>query len=403
MFTQLYKKSYFPYAALLCITLASTIMLWIPFIFKMSAIHDINTTSISFETVLKNWDGPLYIIPAKTNYDVSNQILVDNPMGFEDRYFAAHLPLYPFTLKFFAPLVGYPKSTVFSTLVTSVLLGCFFYFFVSKLKLTKYPLILSTVFLFFVPRFFVVRSVGSPEPLFLLFILSSVYFFIKEKYFTAGLLGGLATMTKSPGILLFISYALLIAHYYLKTKKVRVSWLGIMLIPGGLLAVFLIYYLQMNDFWAYFNSGDNLHLIFPPFAVFNYQKIWVDTGWLEEIIFIYFFYLYAIITLYPHHLSFWGKQKLTNLMHLDSEENKARETFFAFTLVFFLSIICVQHRDISRYSLPILPFALIVFERFFTSKKFLIAFILLLPAVYMYAWNFMLYNVAPIADWTPFL
>ncbi|PJA55822.1 hypothetical protein CO165_01535, partial [Candidatus Roizmanbacteria bacterium CG_4_9_14_3_um_filter_33_18] len=131
---------------------------------------------------------------------------------------------------------------------------------------------------------------------------------------------------------------------------------------------------------AYFHSGDNIHLTFP-FAVFNFQKNWVGTAWLEEIIFYYFMYGLAIINL---------------------KDSKYR-SFFYFGLVFFTATLFVQHRDISRYALPLWPLALITFENFFTSKKFLIIFIILLPAIFLFAWNFLNYNVMPISDWAPFL
>ena len=78
-------------------------------------------------------------------------------------------------------------------------------------------------------------------------------------------------------------------------------------------------------------------------------------------------------------------------------------SFFYFGLVFFTATLFVQHRDISRYFLPLWPLALIAFEKFFTSKKFLIIFIILLPAIFLYAFNFLLYNVMPISDWSAFL
>src|SRR3989344_3403652 len=101
-----------------------------------------------------------------------------------------------------------------------------------------------------------------------------------------------------------------------------------------------------------------------------------------EIVFLYFFYLISLFTLY---------------------HNKLLRPAFYFALIFFLAAISIQHRDISRYTLPLLPFAAIVYEKFFTSKKFLITLIILIPAIYLYAWNFMLYNIAPITDWSPFL
>jgi hypothetical protein len=236
--------------------------------------------------------------------------------------------------------------------------------------------------MFITPRFFVVRSVGSPEPLFLLLILLSVYAFLNKNFLLAGLWGALATATKSPGILLFISYFATAVSHVRARKDIDFRWAWLLLIPAGLGAVFYLYFIQYGTFDAYFKSGDNIHLVFPPFAVFNYQKEWIQTAWLEDVLIYFFFYLFAILTFF---------------------KNEKLKPIFYFMVVFFLAIISVQHRDISRYSLPLLPFALIAFEKFFTSKKFLICLILLLPAIYLYSWNFLIYNTAPIGDWTPFL
>jgi hypothetical protein len=72
-------------------------------------------------------------------------------------------------------------------------------------------------------------------------------------------------------------------------------------------------------------------------------------------------------------------------------------------LVFFIAIIFVQHRDIPRYSLPLWPMALVAFERFFTDKRFLLVFFFLLPAIYLFAWDFIIYNVMPISNWAAYL
>jgi len=63
----------------------------------------------------------------------------------------------------------------------------------------------------------------------------------------------------------------------------------------------------------------------------------------------------------------------------------------------------VQHRDISRYSLPLWPLACIAFENFLTSKKFLTVAAILLLGIFFYAWNFLIYNIMPINEWLPFL
>ncbi|EKE14290.1 MAG: hypothetical protein ACD_12C00589G0001 [uncultured bacterium] len=273
----------------------------------------------------------------------------------------------------------YLKSMVGVNLLATIGLVLFFYYLLKKFKLTNNPLLLASVFLF-LPRFLVVRSVGAPESLFMLLILLSFFFFEKTQFWLAGLFGGLATMTKAPGMLLFAGYGLVFIERLIKTRKIDWNWFGILLIPLGLLGVFGLYQIQYGDFLAYFHSGDNIHLVFP-YSVFNFQKTWVGTAWLEEIIFYYFIYGLAIINL---------------------KDSKYR-SFFYFGLVFFVATLFIQHRDISRYSLPLWPLTVISFEKFFTSKKFLIIFLILLPAIFLFAWNFLNYNVMPISDWAPFL
>ena len=334
--------------------------------------------------VYQHYDGPWYLVVAKTFY---NQDMIKNlklETTLNEKYFAAHLPLYPVLIRLMSQisLIGdlrYLKSMVLTNILSTIALTLFFYWFLVKLKLTFNPLILTTVLLF-LPRFLVIRSVGAPESLFMLLIVLSLYFFEKNKYFLAGILGALATLTKTPGILLFGAYSLVFIEKWLKTRRINWQWLGIFLIPIGLFALFVFYGKQYGDFFAYFNSGDNLHLVFP-FSVFDFRKSWVGTAWLEEVLFYFFLYGLTIV----------------NLKHI-----KYR-SFFYFSAVFYLATLFVQHRDIARYSLPLWPMAVIALERFFTSKKFLAVFLILLPAIFFYAWNFLGYNIMPIADWRPFL
>ncbi|MCX6732317.1 MAG: hypothetical protein NTV98_02140 [Candidatus Roizmanbacteria bacterium] len=328
-----------PYCTLLLVVLTSTVIAWAPFI-----------TKGQFSTIYKHFDGPLYIIPAKTAYNPAafKQIDREPTLPHNPLYYSAHLPLYPFFIYLGSFVVGFLKSMLGVTVLSSVALAWFFYFMLKKLNLTKHPLLLTSLFLF-LPRFLVVRSVGSPEPLFLLLIISSLFFFEKKNYLLAGLLGGLATMTKTPGILLFPAYFLallepfIIPHVSLGEKKqFNVQWFFLLLIPFGLLAVFGIYYIQYNDFFAYFHSGDNIHLLFP-YAVFNSSATWVGTAWLEDILFYFAIYISTAVVLWK------SKQR----------------SFFYFTLVFLTATLCVQHRDISRYSLPLWPLTAIAFEHIY--------------------------------------
>lgn len=354
-------------------------------------------------TIYEQFDGPWYVIVAKTLYNPAAIKKLHIETKSPAIYFAAHLPLYPALIRLMSliKLMGklpYLKSMVAVNLLATIGLVLFFYYFLKKFNLTKNPLLLASVFLF-LPRLLVVRSAGAPESLFLLLILLSLFFFENNNFWLAGLFGGLSTMTKSPGILLFAGYGLVFIERRLKSafaqtslklrsaskapadkEKFNWNWFGIVLIPLGLLTVFAWYAKQYGDFFAYFHSGDNIHLVFP-YSVFNFQKTWVGTAWLEDVVLYFFIYGLAIIYL---------------------KESKYR-SFFYFSLVFYVATLFVQHRDISRYSLPLWPLAAIAYEKLLTSKKFMIIFIILLPAIFLFAWNFLLFNVMPISDWKAFL
>lgn len=379
---KLYRK-FKPYVILAIIVLLSTILLWLPFILKTESWFGQQIKNPGFQNIYQNFDGPLYIIPAKTLYNIDKisppgeGLIVSLPITVE--YFAAHLPIYPILIRTFAPFVGYLKSMLIVNIAFTIFLAWFFYFLLSKYKI-NHPLLLSSIFLF-LPRFLVVRSVGAPESIFILFILMSIYFFDKQKYLVAGIFGGLSVMTKTPGVILFVAYSLIIITKYLKIRKFDLRSLYLLLIPGSLLLVFLFYLQQYNDFFVYFHTGGVVPMPFP-FSVFNSQKIWVGTAWLDDIVFYFTMYGLAVFYLYKSRF----------------------KTMFYFALLFFISILFVQHRDIARYSLPIWPLAVIAFNKFFTSKAFLIIFLaIILPASLFYSWNFLLFNIMPIADWGPFL
>lgn len=334
-------------------------------------------------TIYQHYDGPWYVVVAKTFYNPEKIKELKLESSLDEKYFAAHLPGYPALIRVFREIVvfgelRYLKAMIGVNLLATIAVSLFFYWFLIRFKLTKNPLLLVTVFLF-LPRFLVIRSVGAPESLFILLILLSLYFFEKSAFFLAGFFGGLAAMTKSPGILLFGAFGMVLIERYLKERRFNWKWVWLLLIPLGLLTVFGIYWKQYGDFFAYFNSGDNIHLVYP-FSVFDSQKSWVGTAWLEDILFYFFLYGLAIV----------------NLKHMK------QRSFFYFTAIFYLATLFVQHRDIARYSLPLWPMAAIALERFFTSKKFLAVFLILLPGIFFYAWNFLGYNIMPIANWRPF-
>jgi hypothetical protein len=374
---------------ILLIVVISTFFVWLPFV--------LGIIGNGMLTVFANYDGPNYLIIAKTLY---NKPLIGSafPLMSPPEYFPAHLPAYPLfihLLNFF--LIG-PWAMLSVTLLSSLFAVSFFYLLLKKFRLSGNPLWLSVCFLFLPARWLVVRTVGSPEPLFIGAILASLYFFksafdkpennliFKKKsitldFFLAGIFGGLAFITKTPGVLLFISYLIFLVYDFIKTKSFKFQAWPLLLIPFSILPVFLFYQIQTGDFFAYFHSGDNFHLFFPPFQSFNSQQFWVGDFWLEDLVYVYLFGALTVVLLI--------KQKLYDLA--------------IFALVFFSATLFVAHRDLARYSLPLMPFSLIAFSKFMETKEFKIVFVFILIPIFLYTINFILNNTAPIAVWKPYL
>jgi len=375
----------------------SILLVWLPFFFgfKEGTI-----------TLFKNYDGPNYLIIAKSWYDklyIAKHFSLPIPL----EYYAAHLPGYPLTISFLNIFIPGPWAMLLSTLLSTIAASLIFYLFLYKFKLSENPLWLTIVFLVFPARWVAVKAIGSPEPLFIFAILASFYFFksafdsaennlISKKksiildLFLAGIFGAIAQITKSPGILLFVGYEIcLIKRFSNNFTKLYFNdiyhcikySLPLLLIPVAAVGVFVFYYFRTGDFLAYFHSGDNFHLVFPPYQGFFPERTWLGTFWNEDMVWQYLLGALTVVYLI--------KQKYDDLA--------------SFAGVFFTATLFVAHRDLARYSLPLVPFALIAFDKFIQKKEFKIALLIILPAIYLYTINFIGGNVAPVADWTPYL
>jgi len=379
----------YPLTTLALFFFLTLFLLYFPFIFHLDSFWGLAYGErFNFATILLNFDSLNYIIAAKTGY-VPEQITGLFPgIAEPTHYFPAHFPLYPalIWLTEKIPLINFPYAAILVTIASSLLAIWAFYQLAKLLLDKKKALSLSLVFLIFPARWLVIRAVPSPEPLFLATIIGAVYFFKKERFFKSALLTIVAQTIKSPGILLAGSLGLVsLVKIYQKRgqlkKNLKKYW-PMLITPIGLLLVFLFYYSATGDFFIYFKTGNNIHLYWPPFQVFNYLEEWVRSIWLEDITFIY---LAGAILLF----SLWEKYRFDILC--------------LFPSIFYLSILFVSHRDISRYLLPAIPFLLIGGEKFFTNKKFLWALILLFPALLLYAINFISFNTMPLPDWGPYL
>ncbi|MDO8486500.1 MAG: phospholipid carrier-dependent glycosyltransferase [Candidatus Staskawiczbacteria bacterium] len=371
---------------LILINLGIAFLIWLPFYLKLPNLFGLNFSQ-GMSAIFRNFDGMEYVIIAKSWYNPS--IISGLPQDLPAEYFAAHFPGYSLLMMPLAPILGFLKSMILTSLLFTILSSIMFYLLVKDFKLSSSPLFLSIVFLILPARWLIVHSIGSAETIFIFFTISALYFFMKfeeiKKYrfiILAGIFGMFAQLTRPPGILLFLALIFYIIwkifkdnnqNIFKKMGHAIVNYLPLLLIPVALLSVFYYYSIAYQDFWAYFHSGDNIHLGFPPFQVFNLNQFWVGSIWLEDIIYVLILGFLGGLLLF--------KQKLYPL------------AFFVLTYLGFSTLIA--HRDISRYVLPIFPFVLIAFEKVLVSKEFKIVLAIVILAIYLYSQNFLIANTAP--------
>ncbi len=375
-------KKYKNYLKLVLLTIFSSFFFWLIFYFNVPG--KIGFNHVSLETIFANYDGPNYMIIAKCGYN-KDCIGPNFSLPLPLEYYPAHFPGYPLLINFFNNFTTGPKAMLLVTLSGSIFLTLILYEFLKLFIKEKKAFWLTVLFIFFPARFFVLRSIGAPETWFLASIIASIFFFKKDKIWFSAIFAALAQTFKTPAVLLVFSYALVAIYELIKTKKflpIIKKYYPYLLTPITILLIFYLYYLQTGNLLAYFQSGDNFHLNYLPYLVFISTKSWVDSIWLEDIIYIFIIAIYGIYRLVK-------KYKF--------------DIVVIFPLVFTLATLLVAHRDISRYISPVYPFLLLAFQKFLNKKSIKFIFLLLLPAIILYGINFVSGNTTPISDWTNYL
>ncbi len=368
-------------AYLVLITILFTLIVWAPFVLKSNLPGWNLDFSEGTKILWQNYDGPNYLIVEKTWYD-REHIKTAFSTTETAEYFAAHFPLYPAVISMFDPFLKGPTAMLLATLLGTILCFLMFYKYLSEFKLSVNPFWLTIVFMILPARWLALRGIGSPEPWFMLFIIASLFYFKKGRYVWAGVFGALAQLTKSPAIILLAAYGIFALVQSVKEEKIQWKYWPLLIQVVAIFGLFQFFNIRTGDFWAYLHSGDNMHLFWPPFSVFAPKgQVWVGNFWLEDIIWTWLIFGIGVMKL---------KEK-----KLDVE--------YYFAGLFFLSTLFVAHRDISRYILPIAPFVLIGWDKLAQKKEFKVIAALLIVPIFLFTWNFLLNNTAPIADWAPYL
>jgi len=346
-----FNNSYYHSFILVLASVFSSVLLYLP-------VHRKDPTAL-----FRYWDGPNYLYVARTLYDIPAQ----HPFVFyktTPAYFACHLPFYPLLIRLFSYLMGYPAAMLAVTLLCSGLATYLFYLLLKETEIVKSPFWSTLVFLFLPARWMIYHSVGSTEPLFLSLIFAAMLACKRHKAWLVCLFLGLSSMTRIVGLLAALAYFLYLLH---QKRWKDLPWL--FLVPLPLLVVFTFYLYRFGDFWAYFHwNAKLLHKM--PLEVFSAYAGNGDLHSAELYLGMFLIYGVGVFMLRSTPMLFW------------------------YSLVFFGFNLFVFHEDLSRYFIPIAPFALIIaYDRIISTRAFQMLFPLLVYMVYVYSWAVVQRNV----------
>lgn len=374
------------------VTLVSLGIFWAPFLLRIDKFWGIEFKGQGMETIVANFDGLNFLVVAKSLYEPSaiEEINRSFLTGNDPLYFTAHYPGFPLLVKALNSFMTGPQAILGSIVISNLILaGGLYLFYLAYAKRPKLAVYLVMIALFLPARMLSDRGVGSNEPLFMGLVFFSLYLASKKRYWWSAILGSMAILTRSPGIILFGGYLVSVWLMVGKTwqEKMRVL-LPYLLMPITLVGIWMFYGLQHGNLMAYFQSGVSMNIHFPPFSVFGTNQEWVSGMWREEILYIYLLFGLGLLSL--------GKR-------LVSRKSFAKLAVLSYSTIYLVSILFVAHRDVARYSLPIAPIVILGFESHLHNVWVRRVLLVLLIPIYLLGWQFVLQNIQPVADWSGLL
>jgi Gpi18-like mannosyltransferase len=211
-------------------------------------------------TIWNLWDAPRYLNIAEFGYQSSG----------EDKVNIAFYPLYPFLIRCFEVITNnYVVSAFFVSALASIATAIV----LKKLVALDYsPQVArsSVLFLLIFPTSYFLH-IGYTESLFLALSICCLFAARTDRWEWAGLLGGLATMTRINGMVLIPALAVEIIQQYRQTKRFNRRWLWFLVVPSG-----LIFYLFCN-LWVNGNLFSFLEFqrsFWHKSSAFPWQSIW---------------------------------------------------------------------------------------------------------------------------------
>lgn len=355
--------------ALALVSVAAAAIFYLPFWLHAPSVGGVPFNGHGMERVYGMWDGPLYVTAAATLWDLNP----DNPAyawnGARPSDYAERFPLYPLLIRGLSPVLGYWKGAVAIDVAASTGVTLALYALLGLLGATASSAFWAAlVSIFWPPRGFLYRYVAMSDPLFILGLVAATYFFLRRRYVLAGLAGAVAVASRPDGFIVVAAFGVL-ALWRIATAPrgerlgQTLGMAGLALMPLTLLGIYGWHWWHFGDPLASVHASTFVRpeaQLFPSLAFFGIGE--------EGVPYLFLLALAGILEL--------ARQRRWELVVISA--------------LFYVPSLLVP-TDVSRYLLPILPFAFFVAgERLVASRPLRVAALLTLPVVYVYAWETML-------------
>ena len=366
---------------LVLVSILAAVAFYLPFWARAGPVMGVPFDHDNLSVVQRHWDGPFYAVVAKTFYGGDGDIY--DWWSKPQTYYAAHFPAYPAVIKVLSYPLGFLNAMLLANVLISTGATVALYLFLRRFNLSQQPFWVALAFIFLPARWFIYRYSGASEPLFLLLLIMSMYFYKGQRYYWCGALTALAMLTRSVGVLLYVVYlalalksAIIVSRQGGLTVRVdaeKLRGFGWLLVPPmALLGLGLLFQRQYGDFFAYFHTEGLVGLYPTPFRTLS-----IYGTWSEGSIYIYLLTGLGLFLLY----------------------RKGYHEMFLCTLAFYIPTLFLAHHDVARYILPAVPFGLFVaYESMISSVPFRIMLAVMVVAVYIFAWSSIYDNLAPVGS-----
>jgi len=286
----------------------------------------------------------------------------------------AFFPAFPYLSRYLGYIVGSHFLAGFLISNFSTLFGIFFMYLIALSMTDEERARRSVILLLLFPASFFLSAYYT-EGLFLLAITGSTYFFFRRNFLISSLFGMLAMLTRSTGIILFISFAIYLGYrIYKKQERFSPDMLFLLLIPSGLLIFMGMLWYQVSDPFAFskYQAGWGRHFVFPLFTPIlelyrvkwsfprdevNMQRL------LDSITSIIFLLIAVIMIVRRYHPVLWMIVLFGVLMPLSTGRVLSMMRFCTvlFPAFYYISDIC-EDRKIERFIIFIFSFLLSLYN-----------------------------------------